>query len=156
QPDLDRTPLTGFKERLPAEELAAFLGNPHARYPDGRMPRIPLTPDAARDIAAYLLLWSKPIRESPEDRRPTAEEIQAVSRRLGVHGMKETATRLLAEKRCAQCHHGLGQGIAADVPLTVADDRKGCLSGRSLPRFTVGESSRKAIAAYRSVAAREK
>src|SRR5688500_4346161 len=47
QPDFDRTPLTGLKDRLPAEELAAFLGNPHARYPDGRMPRLPVPPDTA-------------------------------------------------------------------------------------------------------------
>src|SRR5262249_35452844 len=61
QPDGDRSPLMGLGDRLPADELAAFLANPHARYPDGRMPRLPLTPDTARNIAAFLLLWSKPV-----------------------------------------------------------------------------------------------
>ena len=80
--NIGRTPLTGLKERLPADELAAFLGNPHSRYPDGRMPRLPMPLDSARDIAAYLLLWSKPA-QTADVKPPTAEEISAVSRRLG-------------------------------------------------------------------------
>ena len=60
QKELGQTPLTGLGDRMSAADLAAFLGNPHGRYPDGRMPRLPVTPDEARDIAAYLLLWSKP------------------------------------------------------------------------------------------------
>ncbi len=154
QADHDRTPLSGLAERLPASDLAAFLGNPHSRYPDGRMPRLPLTPDAARDIAAYLLLWSKPAEKTAEVKPPTAEEINAVSRRLGVRGTRETGAALVRDKRCAQCHPGIGSGIPVDVPMT--DERKGCLSAQSLPHFALGESTRKAIAACREVAAKEK
>jgi glucose/arabinose dehydrogenase/mono/diheme cytochrome c family protein len=155
QPAFSRTPLTGLADRLPPGELAAFLANPHGRYPDGRMPQLPIAPETARDLAAYLLLWSKPTRaEPPAVPPPTPDEINVVSRRLRVRGVAATAAALLAEKHCAACHPGLGQTLPADVPLT--DDRRGCLSGRSLPRFTVDAPRRQALAAYRSVAAREK
>jgi cbb3-type cytochrome oxidase cytochrome c subunit len=152
QSAVERTPLTGLADRLPASELAAFLGNPHGRYPDGRMPRLPLTPDVARDIAAFLLLWSEPVKKA-ELKPPTAEEIQAVSRRLGGR-VRETGANLLREKRCAECHSGLGQGIAANVPI--ADDKRGCLAGQSLPHYQVDAATWKAIAAYIAVAPREK
>lgn len=148
----ERYPLVGLRERLPADELAAFLGNPHARYPDGRMPRLPLTPDAARDIAAFLLLWSKPLPEAPAEKAPTPAEIQAVTNRLKVRG-RELGPALLKEKRCVECHTGLGQSIPSDVALK---DNGGCLSGRALPQFTLGDVERKALAAYRGVAASEK
>src|SRR5437899_328944 len=101
QPDLDRTPLTGLTERLPAGELAAFLGNPHARYPDGRMPRLPVTPEAARDMAAFLLLWSRPAPREVEQAAPTPEEVTRAARRLGVRGAKAAGEALVREKRCA-------------------------------------------------------
>jgi glucose/arabinose dehydrogenase/cytochrome c2 len=156
QPDFGRTVLTGLSDRLPAEALATFLTDPHARYPDGRMPRFPLTPEAARDIAAYLLLWSKPARTRAEvEKPPTGDEIDEVSRRLGVGGRAAAGAALLREKRCAECHPGLGSDPLADVPLKAGED-VGCLSGRSLPRFAVDGPTRKAVAAYRAVAAREK
>jgi cytochrome c551/c552 len=156
QLDADRYELSGLGDRQPADELAAFLANPHGRYPDGRMPRLPVSPDMARDIAAYLLEWSKPTQAKVAGKTPEPEEVNAVSRRLGVHGFTATAAVLIREKGCAQCHPGLGQGIPTDVRLTVTDDSKGCLSGRSQPRFTVEAETRKAIAAYRAVAGREK
>ncbi len=154
QAAVERTPLTGLAERLPAAELAAFLGNPKARYPDGRMPGVPLSQDVARDIAAYLLLWSKPAQKAEDVKVPTPEEIQAVARRLGGRGVKDAGANLVREKHCAECHPGLGQGIAVNVPL--ADDKRGCLMGQSLPHFKTDELTRKAIAAYQAVAAREK
>ncbi|HEY7312836.1 MAG TPA: hypothetical protein VH643_25960, partial [Gemmataceae bacterium] len=157
QGDLGQRPLTNLSERLPADELAAFLGNPHARYPDGRMPRLPVSPNTARDIAAYLLLWSKPHPVDGETAKPpSAEEIAAVARRLKVSGNTAAATALLREKHCAECHPGLGSSLAADVPIKAIDKEHGCLSGRSLPRFNVGEPVRKSLAAYLAVAARER
>jgi glucose/arabinose dehydrogenase/mono/diheme cytochrome c family protein len=156
QPELDRTPLTGLAERLPAGELAAFLGNPHARYPDGRMPRLPVTPEAARDIAAFLLLWSKPAPRSADTNSPTPDEIARVARRLGVRGGSAAGAALLREKRCAACHPGVGQESTADVPLKTTEDRGGCLSGKTLPRFTLDRPTQEAINAYCAIAAREK
>jgi glucose/arabinose dehydrogenase/cytochrome c551/c552 len=157
QLDLDRTPLTDLKNRLPAEELAVFLSNPHGRYPDGRMPQLPLSPGVARDIAAYLLLWSMPAREeTPAVEPPTTDEINEVSRRLGVRGVAAIGAALVREKRCACCHPGLGDSIPAEVQLKVPDDQRGCLAGGSVPRFTVDGPTRKAFAAYRAVAGKDK
>ncbi len=156
QPDLGRTPLAGLNDRLPAEALAAFLTNPHARYPDGRMPRFPLTPDTARNIAAYLLLWSKPAHiDGAAEKPPSEDEINAVARRLGVRGREAAGAALVKEKHCSQCHPGFSSDAPVDIPLK-ASGGAGCLSGRTLPRFVLDGPTRQAIAAYRAVAAWEK
>lgn len=153
----ERTALLDLKERWPAEALAAFLANPHGRYPDGRMPRLPLSPEAARDITAYLLLWSKP-RPRPEAKPeppPTADEARAVARRLGTSGATATAAALLRAKGCSGCHPGVGDSQPADVPLTKPAADRGCLSERGLPRYALDVPTRQAIAAYLAVAPRE-
>jgi len=43
-----------------------------------------------------------------------------------------------------------------DVSLTATDDRNGCLSGKSLPRFTIDRPTQESINAYRPIAVREK
>src|SRR5947209_5847657 len=107
----------------------------------------------ARDIAASLLLCSNPIRKTEDVKPPTAEEIQTISRRVGGRA-KEAGANLIREKRCAECHPGLGQNIAANVPL--ADAKRGCLLGQTLPHFKIDDPMWKAIAAYQAVALREK
>jgi len=156
QPDFSRTALVGLPERLPADKLAAFLANPHSRYPDGRMPRLPIAPQTARDLSAYLLLWSKPAPKKAAFEPPTAQEIASLSRRLRARGVVETAQKLLHEKGCAQCHPGLGQSLPGDVPLAKVSEERGCLSGKSGPRFRLDSAAQKAIAAYLAVASREK
>src|SRR5262249_29822348 len=87
---------------------------------------------------------------------PTQDEVGAVARRLGVDPSAAGAS-LVREKRCSACHPGLGKDPVPDVPLALGgDDHRGCLSGRSLPSFTVAPRTRKALAAYQAVAAREK
>src|SRR5262249_39430869 len=116
---------------------------------------VPLSPETARDIAAYLLLWpGKTSRVVKETSPPTREEIQTVSQRLKVTGIAEAATALLREKRCAVCHPGLGKSDPADLPVGLG--KRGCLSGHSLPRFAVNESIRRAVAAFQAVASEEK
>jgi glucose/arabinose dehydrogenase/cytochrome c551/c552 len=157
QPDQERVLLSDLGDRLPAEELAAFLGNPQSRYPDGRMPRLPVTPDAARDIAAYLLLWSKPGGAHAQTvEPPTVAEIRAVTRRLSASDIDAAGAALVRQKGCAACHSGLGAVTPSDIPLTAADPSRGCLSGKSVPRFTVDTATREAIAAYQAVATQEK
>jgi glucose/arabinose dehydrogenase len=157
QPDFDRTALTGLNDRLPPEDLSSFLSNPQARYPDGRMPRLPLTPERARDLAAYLLMWSRPARaDLSSSKPPTEDEIHRVARRLGVEDLASGGLALIREKRCTVCHVGLGDSLPVDVPLRMADDRSGCLSGKSLPRYTLDGPTHKAMTAYRAVSAREK
>jgi cytochrome c551/c552 len=147
QPALDRGSFEGLADRFTTASLAAFLGNPRARYPDGRMPRIPVSPEAARDIAAYLFLWSKPRDESPA--APEPKEIDAAARRLRVSGLEAAGRALLRQKRCGQCHPGLGDA-PEDVPLRKAGvDCSGA-------RFSVDEPTKKALEAYRAVAAGER
>lgn len=154
QTDLDRIALVGLGDRFGQEDLATFLCNPRGRYPDGRMPCLPVSPDEAHHLAAFLLMWSKPAEASPPP-APAAEEIQAALRRLGVRNQSAAAVALMRQKRCAQCHPGLGAGLPDEVPLTENQDARGCLSDRTLPRFTIDSATRKAIAAYRAVASRE-
>src|SRR5262249_9900071 len=59
------------------------------------------------------------------------------------------------EKGCVRCHSGIGPSIPADIRLTIKDDTKGCLSGKGAPHFAVDAATQKALAAYRTVAARE-
>ncbi len=156
QADLDRTPLRGLGDRMSAEQLTAFLGNPHGRYPDGRMPRIPVPPQTGRDLSAYLLLWSKPSADVPAVKPPTPGEISAVVRRLRVRNQAAAGPALLSAKRCAECHPGLGATTPADIPLKRRDEGSGCLSGKTLPRFTLAPRERAALAAYLKVAPRER
>src|SRR5262249_45874370 len=154
---------TGLGDRFDSHHLAAFIANPASRYPDGRMPAIPLTDGVlpkeehkrynAADIAAFLLLWSKPtIADQPTKDAVTPEEIATVAKRLGVHeaGLGQA---LLREKGCHNCHPGLES--KTDSPsinhggfTTTALGTKGCLSKKSLPRFNLDEASRQAVLAY--------
>ncbi|MBI3857897.1 MAG: hypothetical protein HY293_19640 [Planctomycetes bacterium] len=131
QPVADRVPLAGLNDRMGHAQLAAFLADPKKRYPDGRMPAIPLPGNAARDIAAFVLLWSKPaMSDAP----------------LGAARPDEALVR---EKRCAQCHEGLGESVALDIPIKTPGDCRG-------PRFALDDKAKKEIAAYVAVAARER
>jgi mono/diheme cytochrome c family protein len=146
----DRVPLEGLNDRFGHAQLAAFLSNPNGRYPDGRMPCIPLSAKEAKDVAAFVLLWSKPaVPDAPPAEPVQPAEIEAVARRLGVQGLEAAGTALLREKRCAQCHEGLGDSAAADVPLRSGADCRG-------PRFTLDASSKTEIGAYLAVAPRER
>src|SRR5262249_39046743 len=86
QPNAGQTAFTGLQDRFPGEELATFLRDPQARYPDGRMPRLPFPPETSRDLAAFLLLWSKPAQVDASASPPTPSEVNAVARRLNVRG----------------------------------------------------------------------
>lgn len=155
-PDMQRTPLTDLNDRFTGEELATFLGNPHSRYPDGRMPRLPIAPEIARDMAAFLLLWSKPMQAPTANEAPTAAEIANIARRVGARGNEATGAALVREKRCMACHPGLGSSQPLDIPLHTPSQTHGCLSGKTLPRFQVEEAKRQALAAYLQSAGQDK
>lgn len=152
QADFQRVPLTDLKDRLPADQLAAFLGNPQTRYPDGRMPRLPLAPDVTRDLAAYLLEYSTSVAENQEKfTPPTEEEIKAVFKRLKISERADAGATLVRQKGCAQCHSGIGSSVPNNSPLKVplaSTEEHGCLSGKSLPKFNVDPVTQKAIASY--------
>src|SRR5262249_32550979 len=153
QADLNRTAFIGLGDRFSATDLATFLGNPHGRYPDGRMPRVPATPDQARDIAAYLLLWSKPT-EVPVAEPPTPKEIQDAARRRGTRDQHSAAAVLLRDKGCTACHTGLGESRPRDVPIKSAAG--GCLGDKAATRFAFDAETRTALAAYLAVAGQDR
>ncbi|MBO0699582.1 MAG: c-type cytochrome, partial [Zavarzinella sp.] len=153
QEPLNRTPLTGLGDRFAAGDLTAFLLNPHGRYPDGRMPRQPVTPEQARDVAAYLLLWNKP-SDVPAAQPPTAKEIQDTVRRLGARDARTAATILLRDRGCTSCHSGLGDTHPRDVP--VKDPTAGCLAEKGGVRYMLPGDARRALAAYLAIAGQEK
>ena len=157
QADFQRFAFTGLKDRMPAEHLAAFIGNPHGRYPDDRMPRLPLTSDATRDIAAFLLEYSTAAPSKNEALKPPSEEeIKAVFKRLKISERAEIGPVLVREKGCAQCHTGIGSSTPIDVPLVDMKAERGCLSGKTLPRFNLDPEASKTLAAYLPVAGLEK
>lgn len=147
QPLQDRIPLEGLNDRMSPAQLSAFLLNPKGRYPDGRMPCIPTGPTMARDIAEYVLLWSKPAMPDVELKDPVQPaEIDAVARRLGVQGLEAAGAALLKEKRCAACHGGAAEDVAI---RTLHADCGG-------PKFVSTPTSTQELAAYVAVAPRER
>lgn len=154
QKDLDRTPLRGLGDRLGGETLASFLANPHGRYPDGRMPKLPLTPVQARDIAAYLLLWSPPSMDTDDGVAPRETTLATIRQRLKADDNDKATVALLREKGCIHCHVGLDQAKPANVP--VKSWAGGCLSSKTLPRFPLSDQQRALLADYGKTAAAEK
>jgi len=135
QPVPDRIPLTGLNDRLGHAQLAEFLQNPKSRYPDGRMPCIPAGATVARDIAAFVLLWSKPAMADAAPADPVRPE------EIPVDG-----DTLYKQKRCAACHGG----PAEDVPIrTPSADCAGA-------RYALTPTAKHEIAAYMEVASRER
>ena len=141
QKELGQIAFTGLADRLTAGDIVTFLGNPHSRYPDGRMPRMSVTPAEARDIAAYLLLWSKPT-ELPAAEAPKPEELQDTLKRLGTRDQAAAATLLLRDKGCTACHPGLGESRPRDIPIKNPQALfTGCVFDRTPVKFSTNRSS---------------
>jgi cytochrome c551/c552 len=148
-------PLDGLADRMPAADLAAHIEEPHKRYPDGRMPRIPVPPQTARDIAVFLLAQSAPAHQPVLVEAPSRPEIEAVAKRLGVAGAAAAGQALIREKRCAHCHPGLEVTKPEAIPIRNAP-AAGCLSGTAGPRFSLAPPVRSALTAYLAVSAQER
>jgi mono/diheme cytochrome c family protein/glucose/arabinose dehydrogenase len=157
--DPERHVLTGLADRLPPDHLAAFLEDPTSRYPDGRMPKLPVNATTARDIVAYLLMDARPTATS--NMAPIEEnEIQQVLHRLRVTNRRAAGAALLREKGCARCHGGIGAPEPASVPIGPGAEsgrRAGCLDDKGpSPRFALDDATRRAIVAYLKVARQER
>ncbi|HYG75179.1 MAG TPA: hypothetical protein VEK08_09280 [Planctomycetota bacterium] len=153
---VDRISFDGLADRLPAAQLAEFLKNPIVRYPDGRHPQFALSAEAARDLAAYLLLWCKQQAAPATREAPVSDaELDAAVKRLGAPDKSGAAISLLRTKGCAACHAGLPQAEKQMIPLT-PEKVAGCLSDSGSVRFKLDESTRKALVAYTSVSTRER
>src|SRR5262249_25230857 len=132
QRDLGQVPLTGLGDRLPAAELAAFLADPQGRYPDGRMPKLPLDAATARNIQAFLLLWSKPSAVAAVE-APRPDELRDAVKRVGAEDPARAAVALMKQKGCGACHAGVDQ-VTPGHPVASAPGSRGCLSAKTLPR----------------------
>lgn len=157
----DRFAFDGLGDRMNERDLAEFLADPHARYPDGRMPIVPIDPKTARDLASYILLWRKPTADpappsSHVQAPPTTEEIQRLARKLGApaRDRDSVAAALLVEKGCASCHPGLGSSLPRNVAIKAPDG--GCLGARTLPRFTLDPATTGPLRAFLQAAAQER
>jgi cytochrome c551/c552 len=156
QPALDRAPLVGLGDRMSLGRLAAAIESPQHRYPDGRMPRLPLSGAAARDIAAYLLLWSSPRAQRAESAAPSPEEIASVLRRLAAKDHREAAEALIREKRCGSCHAGLPEPTRRDLTIVAWEEARGCLSAAGRPRFAIEGESKRDLVLYLAAAGQER
>lgn len=156
QPGLDRSPFIGLGDRFSPADLARFITNPRARYPDGRMPHLPVALDEARDIAAFLLLWSKPSAVEALRSAPWDAEITAVIRDLGARDRASAGAGLLHLRGCTACHAGLEAPLPADVAIRKGKEDQGCLAPNGRPRFSLDATTRTELAAYVQAARREK
>lgn len=125
QQPLGRRPFERLADRFDAASLASFLTDPHSRYPDGRMPKLSLNPAEASDIAAFLLLWSKPTTVTAEA-APTPEMLATIRKSLNASDDRTAAQKLLTAKGCQACHSGLGESVPLDHPIRTP--LSGCLT----------------------------
>jgi len=154
---VDQWALHQLADRWNEESLAGFLLDPLQRYRDGRMPRLPLSTKEARDIAAYLLLWSRPSDLSAVEQSlapPTAAELEQLKQEYQVLDELALARALMRAKRCHACHGGLELGEVESVPVR-ASYHGGCLDGQSGPKFSFSPSVREAIDGFIEEARRE-
>jgi mono/diheme cytochrome c family protein len=137
QKDLGQSALTGLADVMPAADVVSFLLNPRMRYPAGQMTHPPVNQAEARDIATYLLLWSKPT-QPPAAEAPKPEELQAAVKRLGARDQASAAAVLYQDRGCAACHTGLGDSKPRDIPIK--DKQGGCYRGKRGVRYPPDDS----------------
>jgi mono/diheme cytochrome c family protein len=169
-------PLAGLGNKTTAEKLTAYLANPLAVDPSGRMPHMMLQGQEAQDLARFLCQDKEPEIEIALPALPTRPQIIEAFRRVDARP-EELATfrqlpadkqpidlgkRLVIAKGCNQCHT-IAPGdkeFAAVLASASLDDikkperqAKGCLAddqnerGRA-PSFSLEGDERKALRAF--------
>jgi mono/diheme cytochrome c family protein len=168
--------LTGLGSKTNPERLAAYLQNPLAVDPSGRMPNLLLSGKEAEELAWFLCNSKVPGvgRELPEPPKPEQiretfrrvdarpEELAAFARFPAEQQPVELGKRLVIDKGCNQCHTiaPQGQPFAAVLASASFDDvkkpaaqAKGCLAddrakrGKA-PWFNLGNQDRTALRAF--------
>lgn len=139
------TPLPDLAAKYRPGALAAFLTDPLATRPGGRMPSLNLTEAEARALAAYLdSVTSRTVSGAPAE---TAFEMNVALARRG--------RERFAEFGCAACH----ETVAGAPPVTSqlrapsfaqlnADAASGCLSEKPrhpAPRYLLSAEQREAV-----------
>jgi cbb3-type cytochrome oxidase cytochrome c subunit/cytochrome c2 len=165
-------PLTGLGSKTTPEKLAAYLVNPLAIDPSGRMPHMVLQGDEAENLALYLCAdgaeqaddWPAP--PSGEQvltafrRVEPRQEVLAAFRRLPVSDwLRYLGQRIVIDRGCNACHTitpggkpfaaVLADATFADLKKHASED-KGCLARErgargKAPWFGFAERDRKAL-----------
>jgi mono/diheme cytochrome c family protein len=150
-------PIQQLAERMTSGYLAEFLLKPHTRYPDGRMPALPLSATEARDLAAYLLQLT-PGASHASVGEPSAIELTAFIKKINAADLKSAGLHLLREKGCVNCHSGLTQQHSEILGKRLIADQiqpSACGMTPKKPRFSLSADECKAITAYMPVASQE-
>ncbi|MBI4606216.1 MAG: hypothetical protein HY721_29975 [Planctomycetes bacterium] len=166
--DPARRPLERLGLRMGIAEVAEVILDPLSRHPDGRMPRFDLSRDEALEVASFLLEGGAggPLEGAPAA-APGPADVAAVVADLGLDASRvgaagdvpedllaEAARRLLERRRCGACHEGLPEpaGPVPFGPPGAEDAARGCLAGRTLPRFALTSAERAALEAFLAAA----
>ena len=131
-------------EKYDVATLAAFVRDPLASRPDGRMPRIEMEEQDAHDIAAYLLGIAGSDGEIVPKLRPFTPNSALATRGRDV----------VTAARCAACH--ALPTIAAPQPVPLHRIAGGCLDAApaaGLPRYGLSTAQRTSLLAYLPVRA---
>jgi mono/diheme cytochrome c family protein len=166
-------PLSGLGSKTTPERLAAYLQNPLAVDPGGRMPSLLLKNDEASVLAHYLGADQDPAIPAELPEAPSREQMVAVFRRVDSRAeelaafrrlsedvqWKDLGKRLVIDKGCNNCHTIApgGKGFANMLASASFDDvksvrvaKQGCLSddpgkrGKA-PWFDLGAAERDAL-----------
>jgi mono/diheme cytochrome c family protein len=111
-------PLTGLGTKTTPEKLAAYLNNPLAVDPSGRMPNMALQGKEADDLAQYLCEVPDPGADADLPPAPTTdavlaafqrvdsrpEELAAFQRLPADARLRDLGKRLVIDKGCNTCH----------------------------------------------------
>lgn len=126
-------------EKYDVSTLAAFVRNPLASRPDGRMPRIEMEEQDARDIAAYLLGITGSDGEAVP-RLPSFTPDAALAKR---------GREIVTAARCAACH--TLPSVPAIQRIALQRTTGGCIEetpAPGLPRYALSPAQRTALRAY--------
>lgn len=127
----DSVALGRLDQKYSIDSLTAFLEDPHAVRPSGRMPNMVLTHWEAIDLANYLA-GGETSGQSAESLDPDAN--------LVAQGRQH-----FNELGCIECHRGAGQQPPTDHPkLSQLRLNQGCLADQAgnWPRFNLDSSQR--------------
>jgi len=129
-------PHPDLQAKYSARSLTHFLFDPLATRPSGRMPNLKLDPEAAADIAAYLLI-GKDEQGLSEFPSPAGELVA-------------TGKKLFEELRCVNCH--AVAGTASADPVSKLQDLNTDLSAscigksqRKSPHYPLEDSQRSSL-----------
>jgi mono/diheme cytochrome c family protein len=169
-------PLGALGSAWPVQPLAAYLQNPLAVDPSGRMPHMLLQQREAEDLARFLCqtrdaMISRELPPAPDRKtmlaafkrvEPRVEELASFERLPAVAQWNELGRRIVIDKRCNTCHTIApgGKPFASVLAGSSFEDLNkparqsaGCLADRpeaggEAPRFALTGADRHAIRAF--------